>query len=64
MSRLGYSRSKSITSSIGYTLHANPNTTVYMGYRAYYKVETGTRELYDIVTGKVLRRNTYTINIP
>ncbi|CAM5705105.1 putative protein OS=Lysinibacillus sphaericus OX=1421 GN=LS41612_21530 PE=4 SV=1 [Lysinibacillus sphaericus] len=31
---LGYSRSKSITSSIGYTLHANPNTTVYMGYKS------------------------------
>lgn len=35
-----------------------------MGYRVYYKVETGTRELYDIVTGKVLRRKTYTIKIP
>lgn len=35
-----------------------------MAYRAYYKAETGIRELYDIVTGKVLRLKTYTIKIP
>ncbi|WEA39551.1 hypothetical protein VO178_04170 [Lysinibacillus fusiformis] len=61
---LGISTSKSITSSIGYTLNADPNKTVYMGYRVYYKVETGTREYYDLVTGKVLKSNSYTVKVP
>lgn len=32
-----------------------------MGYRVKYKVETGTREMYDMVTGKVVRSNKYTV---
>lgn len=61
---LGISTSKSISSSIGYTLNVAPNTTVYMGYRVYYKVEKGTREYYDLVTGKVISRNSYTVKVP
>ena len=32
-----------------------------MGYRVYYKVETGINESYDVVTGKVIRLNSSTV---
>lgn len=35
-----------------------------MGYRVYYKVETGINEYYDIVTGKVIRSDSYTVKTP
>lgn len=35
-----------------------------MGYRVRYEIETGTRECYDIVTGKVIDHNDYTVKTP
>lgn len=35
-----------------------------MGYRVYYKVETGINECYDVVTGKVIKLNSYTVKTP
>lgn len=32
--------------------------------RVYYKVETGINEYYDIVAGKVIRSNSYTVKKP
>lgn len=61
---LNISTSASITSEIGYTLNVGANKRVYMGYRVYYAIEKGTRELYDIVTGEVLSSNTYTVKVP
>lgn len=54
----------SVSSSIGYTLNVGKNKRVYMGYRVYYKVEKGINEYYDIVTGKVIRSNSYTVKTP
>ncbi|KZN95405.1 hypothetical protein [Aeribacillus pallidus] len=61
---LGISTGASVSSSIGYTLNVPKNRTVYMGYRVYYKVERGTNETYDVVTGKVIRSNSYTVKTP
>lgn len=61
---LGFSLSASVSSSIGYTLNVPANATKYMGYRAYYKVERGTREEYNIANGSVVNRNSYTIKTP
>ena len=61
---LGISTSGSVSSQIGYTLNAGPNQAVYMGFRTRYEVERGTREVYDIVTGRVSSRNTYTVKRP
>lgn len=61
---INISTSASITSEIGYTLNVGANKRVYMGYRVYYAVEKGTRELYDVVTGEVLRSNSYTVKVP
>ena len=61
---LGISTNTSISSEIGYTLNVGANRRVYMGYRVYYKVEQGTRELYDIVTGQVISSNSYTVKTP
>lgn len=46
------------------TLNVGANKRVYMGYRVYYAVEKGTRELYDVVTGEVLRSYSYTVKVP
>lgn len=64
ISGLNISANGSVSSSIGYTLNVTKNKRVYMGYRVYYKVETGINEYYDIVTGKVIRSNSYTVKIP
>ncbi len=48
----------------GYTLNVGANKRVYMGYRVRYEIETGTRECYDIVTGKVIDHNDYTVKTP
>lgn len=47
-------------SEVGYTLNVGGNQTRHMVFRVKYAVETGTREVYDAVTGKVIGRNTYT----
>lgn len=64
ISGLGISLGGGISSSIGYTLSVGSNRRVYMGYAPVYKVETGYRELYDSVTGKVISRNKYKIKTP
>ncbi len=61
---LGISTGKSITSSIGYTLHVDPYSTVYLGYKVYYEVESGKWEYYDIVTDKVISSGYYTVKKP
>ena len=64
ISGLGISTSTTIASSKGYTLNVGPNKKVYMAYRVKYQIEKGTREYYDIVTGKVMKRNSYTVKTP
>lgn len=64
VSGLGFSLNLSVSNAKGYTLNVAPDKVVYMGYRVRYKVEKGTRELYDIVTGKVISSNKYTIKTP
>ena len=54
----------SLSSRIGYVINAEPNSWVYMGYRVKYSVEEGTRECYDMVTGKVVSTNKYTVKTP
>lgn len=61
---LDISKNASITSEVGYTLNVGSNKRVYMGYRARYTVEKGTRECYDIVTGEVISSNSYTVKTP
>nr|WP_295970088.1 hypothetical protein [uncultured Bacillus sp.] len=64
ISGLGISTSKTISNSIGYTLSVGANRKVYLGYRVYYKVEKGTRQYYDVTTGKVISSNSYTVKTP
>lgn len=64
ISGLGISVNASVSSEIGHTINVDPNKRVYMGYRVRYEVERGTREYYDIVTGKVIRSNKYTVKKP
>lgn len=61
---LGISTTKTISSAKNYTLNVAADRKVYMGYRVYQKIETGTREYYDVVTGKVIRSNSYTVKTP
>lgn len=61
---LGIDVSGSITNSMTYTINVGPNQRVYMGYRAYYKVETGINEYYDAVTGRLIRSSRYTVKVP
>lgn len=53
-----------LSSTIGYTLNAGPNVTVYMAYRVKYEIETGTRYVYDAETGKLVSQNPVTIERP
>ncbi len=64
ISGIGLSTGASVSTSVGYTLNVGPNKRVYMGYRVYYKVETGTNEFYDTLTGEVLTSTPYMIKIP
>lgn len=64
IANLGISTNTSISSSKNYTLNVGANKRVYMAYRVYYKVEHGTREYYDMITGEVISSNTYTIKTP
>lgn len=64
ISGLGISTSGSISSKIGYTLNADPNTTSYLGYKVRYKVEKGINEFYDSSNGRVISRNEYTVKKP
>lgn len=52
-----------VSSSIGYTLHLQKQGTYYVGFRAYYLVETGTR-VARTASGKVLSRNSYKVMNP
>lgn len=61
---LGISTSKILTSTKSYTLSVPKDKIVYMGYRVKYKVETGTREYYDLTTGKIISSNQYTVKTP
>lgn len=61
---LNMSTSKALTSSVGYSLGIEPKRTGYMGYQVYYKVEAGTREMFDVSTGKVWERNSYVVKVP
>lgn len=54
----------SVASTLGYTLHVNPNTSAYMGFRVRYRVETGVVETYDTYSKKVIKRENYTIKRP
>lgn len=49
----------SYTSKVGYTLNLRPNRSQYMAYRVRYKVEEGTRVMYDAETGKTIAKNKY-----
>ncbi len=62
--QLGISTGVSLSSEKNYTLNVGANQSVYMGYRVKYKVETGTREMYDMVTGRVISSNKYTVKTP
>lgn len=53
-----------LESETGYVLNVDPYKHVYMVYRVKYKVEKGTRECYDALTGKVLSSNKYTVKSP
>lgn len=64
ISKINVTVGKSLSSSTGYTLHADPNTRVYMGYRVKYDVETGVREKVDMITDRVVSSNTYTVKNP
>lgn len=64
ISNLGINANVSISNSKNYTLNVGANKRVYMAYRVYYKVENGTREYYDMITGKVISSNTYTVKTP
>ncbi|MDJ1110544.1 hypothetical protein KYI09_09430 [Macrococcoides caseolyticum] len=61
---LGISANITKSSSIGYKLNLDPNTTRYVGYRAYYKIEKGTRVVKDQLTGKIISTNSYTVKTP
>lgn len=61
---LGISTTVSISSTKGYVLNVGANQRAYMGFRVYYRVETGINELYDINTGKVIRSSRYTVKVP
>lgn len=61
---LNISTSAKVCSKRDYTLNVGANKHVYLGYHVHYKIEKGTRELYDIVTGKVVSKNEYTVKTP
>lgn len=62
--KLGINTSVSLTNKIGYTLEVGKYSNKYMAYRVYYEVETGVREFYDMVTGRVISRNDYIVKVP
>ena len=61
---LGISTNISLSSQTGYMLHVGSNRRVYVGFRVHYKIETGTRQYYDVTTGKVISSNRYTVKTP
>ncbi len=46
------------------SLNVGQNQSAYATYRAYYKVETGINEYYDIFTGEVKVAGSYTVKVP
>lgn len=61
---LGINTSASVSSQVGYTMNVGPGKLVYLGYKVYYKVEKGTRQTYDSLTGQVISSNAYTVKVP
>lgn len=61
---LNFSAGVTKTSSIGYTLNADPKTTSYMGYRVRYKVEEGENHYRDVVLGKTISKKKYKRKVP
>ncbi|MEU5512756.1 hypothetical protein [Streptomyces fungicidicus] len=59
---LGLNLNTTKTSTKGYSLTHSKNNTVYMGYRVYYSVETGTR--VATMLGRVISRLPYTVKKP
>lgn len=64
VSNLSFNLSRSVSNSKNYQLEVGPNRRVYLGYRVHYTIATGTREMYDVTTGKVVKRNNYTVKTP
>lgn len=64
ISNLSFNLNRTVSNSRSYSLEVGPNRRVYLGYRAHYTIETGTKEMYDIVTGKVVKRSNYTVKTP
>lgn len=56
--------SASLSIAMRYTTNLEPNSTAYLGYKAYYPIESGTREKINNTTGKVESRNSYTYHRP
>ena len=52
------------TSSVGYTINAEPKTRSYMGYRVRYKVEEGENHYVDIALGKIISKKKYKKKTP
>jgi hypothetical protein len=52
---------KSYSTTTGYTLTFKGPATKYMTYKAYYKVENGTRQKYHMNTNKLVSSNKYTV---
>lgn len=61
---LSFGLSASKTSSVGYTLNADPKTKSYMGYRVRYNVEEGENHYVDIIIGKTLSKKKYKRKVP
>jgi len=62
---LGISLNRSISSEVGYSLEVPKNKVVYLGYRAKYKVEKGTRVEYSFYTVQPTgKKNSYTVKKP
>lgn len=61
-SGLGFSFSKSLSSTLGYTLNLAPYQKAYMGWKVMNKVERGTR--VTKMGSNIISRDTYVVKIP
>ena len=61
---LGFEISKSVTSELGYSFDVPKGVTAHIEYRAFLAVEFGVREKVSNMTGKVLARENYRVEIP
>lgn len=48
----------------GLTFNVGPYESVYVGAHVQYDVEEGIREQYDVISGKIISRNPYTVRTP